>query len=426
MKRIVIWLTALSLIAITSAFGIVWYLRLQQTNLAAISTSSFSVATSTTSTQKQTWNLAQPATRLTTQKGWKVGILAEDLGNPRMMAIDSDNNLYIPDRKDGIIYKLQDTNFDGVTDVRQTIATGLFQPNNVFIHEQSLYIGVNDGVVRIDMDGKKEQVVRDLPATGGHTSKTVIIGPDQKLYISVGSATNNSPEEDPRRAAILRYNLDGTIPDDNPFFSSSDERRRTVWAEGLRNSVGIMFTQNGKLWANHNGMDRLGDDIPPEEIVIEIQKGKHYGWPYCYSPGMGAASSTTPEVSDPRVPISGAPFASCSEVPPALFTDLAHQAPIQMIQIDNQNFAREWQDDLLVAYKGSWNSDVPRDCKVQRILVENGRPIASEDFLNGFRGTPLQECEDAYGRPAGVVVGKHGEVYVADDKAGRIFVVVPD
>ena len=46
-----------------------------------------------------------------------------------------------------------------------------------------------------------------------------------------------------------------------------------MWAEGLRNSVDFLFTPDGQLWADHNGSDGLGDDMPPEEIVIAVQKG---------------------------------------------------------------------------------------------------------------------------------------------------------
>jgi glucose/arabinose dehydrogenase len=127
--------------------------------------------------------------------------------------------------------------------------------------------------------GERTTVTDNIPAGGAHTSRTLHFGPDGKLYVAAGSSGNNGVEDDWRRAAIMRFNPDGSIPPDNPFANDPQETRRPVWAEGLRNSVDFLWLPDGRLWANHNGSDGLGDDLPPEEIVIQVEKGKHYGWP---------------------------------------------------------------------------------------------------------------------------------------------------
>ena len=162
----------------------------------------------------------------------------------------------------------------------------------------------------------------------------------------------------------MRFNPDGTIPADNPFANDPEETRRPVWAEGLRNSVDFLFLPDGRLWADHNGSDMLGDDIPPEEIVIQVEKGKHYGWPYCYTPVEGAVPAGTQDVHDERVPFDQW-LGDCSQSTPALFTDLAHQAPLGIVQYNQSAFPAEYQGSLFVAYHGSWNSSVPRECKVR-------------------------------------------------------------
>lgn len=252
-------------------------------------------------------------------------------------------------------------------------------------------------------------------------------GPDGKLYVSAGSSCNICAEEDPRRAAILRFDPDGSIPSDNPFAADPDPRRRALWAWGLRNSVDFLFTRGGQLWADHNGSDGMGDDVPPEEIIIEVQKGRHHGWPYCYTPTLGAnlPPNQAAEARDDRLPL---PVGfDCTEAVPALFTDLAHSAPLGMALGRSSAFPAEYRDDFFVAFHGSWNTTTEgiRDCKVQRIVIENGRPVRSEDFANGWRaeGRP---CGDAasFGRPASVIFGADGAMYVSDDAAGRVYRLV--
>jgi glucose/arabinose dehydrogenase len=169
----------------------------------------------------------------------------------------------------------------------------------------------------------------------------------------------------------------------------------------------------------------LGDDLPPEEIVIEVERGGHYGWPYCYTATMGVVPPDEEEVQDERVPFDDR-VGDCSEVQAALFTDLAHQAPLGMAQYNADAFPEEYQDDLFVAYHGSWNADNPRDCKVQQIVVEDGMPVESQSFVTGFRDSEDQQCADAWGRPAGIAVGANGELFISDDLNGNIYRVVYD
>ena len=76
-----------------------------------------------------------------------------------------------------------------------------------------------------------------------------MIGPDNAMYVAVGSSCNVC-DDAPPRAAVTRYDLDGRNPH--------------TFATGLRNSVGLAFNPaTGELWANNNDRDYLGDDVPP-------------------------------------------------------------------------------------------------------------------------------------------------------------------
>lgn len=173
---------------------------------------------------------------------------------------------------------------------------------------------------------------------------------------------------------------------------------------------------DGRLWATHNGSDGLGNDLPPEEVIIEVEAGKHYGWPYCYTAVIGSVPNDAREVRDERVPLD-ASFSTCDLATPARFTDLAHYAPL--------GIARLSDSEILIAYHGSWNADqTPRDCRVQRIQVSNGIPVSADPFLTGFRDHPQQECGRAWGRPAGITIAADGTIFVSDDHNGNIYRIV--
>jgi glucose/arabinose dehydrogenase len=370
--------------------------------------------------------------RLQTPPGFAIHIFMPALRGPRLITVGPDGELYVAERDANTVVRLPDANRDGLADERQVVAEQLNQPHSVEWYQGELYVATNDSILRMSDanrdgdfldEGEQILVTDNIPSGGGHSTRTVHIGPDNKLYVAAGSTSNIDVESDRRRATIMRFNLDGSIPDDNPFADDPEETRRPVWAEGLRNSVDFLFLPDGRLWADHNGSDQLGDDLPPEEIVIEVEKGKHYGWPYCYTPTLGVVPPDSLEVRDKRVEFDQWLF-SCEEATPSRFTDLAHQAPLGMAYYTRGSFPVEYWDSLFVAYHGSWNSSVPRDCKIERIIVRDGLPVASELFVTGFRDNDQQSCGGAWGRPAGLAVGLQGELFISDDENGNIYRVV--
>lgn len=372
----------------------------------------------------------EASTRLRVPAGFVVNTFAQELGTPRLMTVGPDGLLYVADIDGNRVVRLPDADHDGQADAVQVIAEDLPGVHNAEWFADWLYVAEGKQIERLrDGDGDgvfetRELVTDNLPAPAQHHTRTLHFGPDGKLYVTAGSSGNNEPESDPRRAAMLRFNPDGSIPEDNPFIEALNEQRHPIWAEGLRNSVDFLFLADGRLWADHNGSDMLGDDLPPEEVVIEIARGQHYGWPYCYTPTLGATPPDTSEVHDERVPFDPAILSDCAQATPALFTDLAHQAPLGMVQYTGTAFPAAYQGNLFVAYHGSWNSTTPRDCKVQMIVVRDGLPVASETFLTGFRQSETQNCGSAWGRPAGVAVGTQGELFVSDDQNGNIYRIV--
>jgi glucose/arabinose dehydrogenase len=373
----------------------------------------------------------EATTRISVPAGFHIRIYASGLPTrPRFMAIGPDGHLYVSLMNSGQVARLPDRNNDGLSDGIEIVASGINLPHGLAFFNGYLYIASGDRVERMagpDSNGNfaaRSLVTNNIPAPAGHVSRTVRFGPDGKMYVSAGSSCNICTESDPRRAALLRFNPDGSIPADNPFASDADNRRRPLYAWGLRNSVDFLWSPTGALWANHMGSDSLGDNLPPEEIVIPVQANRSHGWPYCYTPGVGAVNNS--EVRDTRIALP--PGFTCADAVPSIFNAPAHSAPLGMAIEEGSNFPLEYSGDLYVAYHGSWNTNDPanfRDCKVERVILENGLPVSNQVFATGWRA-PGAKCGDSatWGRPADVVFGVQGEMFISDDKGMRVYRVI--
>ena len=389
----------------------------------------------------------EASSRISVPPGFAIRIFASGVqSGPRLMETGPDGYLYAALWGTGKIVRLPDRNHDGLSDGVETAVSGLNSPHNLEWFGGFMYVAQNDRIQRFsdaNSDGAYERDLSfqiDLPGPLGHSSRTLHFGPDGKLYVTIGSSCNICEEAgpytasgyDPRRAAILRYNPDGTIPADNPFINDANVLMRPVWAYGLRNSVDFTWTPGGQLWAASHGSDNildnngLPDTLPPEELVIPVQKGSSHGWPYCYTPVSGLNSPIQSEVRDTRMTLPGG--FTCAMAVPALFTGPAHAAPLGLALGGGANWPAEYQDDLYIALHGSWNTNNPanyRDCKVERVLVQGGQVVGSVDFANGWRPAG-GKCGDAaaYGRPADVEVNPQGEMFISDDKSNRIYRVI--
>jgi glucose/arabinose dehydrogenase len=355
------------------------------------------------------------------------------------MTIGPDGALYVAERAAGRIIRLPDDNYDGLADSKETVLDNLYAPHNMEWYQGCLYVAENNQVSRhcdTNQDGTLDAhtPIVALPDGGGHSSRTLHFGPDDKLYVAAGSTCNVCLEEDPRRATIMRFNPDGTIPSDNPFANAPDPRRQTVWADGLRNSIDFLFMPDGQLWANHNGRDNMIDntlknDKPLEELIIPVVQGRHHGWPFCTSEHPDGSLEPGPgpyiEIADPSKDVPAMPSGfSCTNAVAATYTALAHSAPIGMTRYAAEQFPLAYQGDIFQALHGSWNRQPPAPCGIIRVQVENTKPVSSEFFLSGFQDSPDQPCARGWGRPAGVVVGADGALYVSDDHNGRIYRIV--
>ncbi len=126
----------------------------------------------------------------------------------------------------------------------------------------------------------RKVIIENLPAAQFHAGCRLRFGPDGKLYVTVGDATDRqiAQQMNTLGGKILRLNDDGTVPNDNPFVGRSDARPE-IWASGSRNAQGIDFQPGTNLlWETEHGPSGFDGPGGGDEVNI-IERGKNYGWP---------------------------------------------------------------------------------------------------------------------------------------------------
>jgi glucose/arabinose dehydrogenase len=342
-------------------------------------------------------NKATVRQRYEVPDGFTLELYAADVPRARFLRFTSGGDLLVsrPGMGDVLLLR-RDADGDGQPDSREILLEGLSKPLGMAIHGDWLYIAESDRISRIPFDGSTgtltgapEPVVEGLTDNGNHWSKTIGIGPDQKLYLAQGSTCNVCEEDDPRRATMMRFELDGSQPE--------------VLATGLRNSVGFDWAPwNGALYATDNGRDMLGDDFPPCELN-RIEASQFYGWPYFNGDNI------------PDPDMGADPLAAQREPTAPAHNFRPHNAPLGMTFLNSATLPPEYNHSAVAALHGSWNRSTPDGYKVVSLhWTEDG--IEERDFLTGFL-----EDGDISGRPVDVAQGADGAIYISDDYAGAIY-----
>ena len=331
--------------------------------------------------------------------GFRIGLFASNVNNVRTIAVTQTGDVLAASMRPGEIILLhRDADGDGASDGRTVLATGLGHPHGLALHGGFLYIGETEQIVRgrFDADartlGDLEVVFSGMPAGGNHTTRTISFGPDDMLYVTVGSSCNVCVEEQPYRASMLRMKPDGSAA--------------ATYATGLRNSVGFDWhPENGGLYATDNGRDLLGDDTPHCELNL-VEEGANYGWPYAYDdrqpdPDYGPGNEDRVQASKPLAHGFG-----------------AHRAPLGIRFFPPAVAPDGFVGAALAALHGSWNRSELAGYKVVSLHFAADGSIEQRDFLTGF-----ELNEDVIGRPVEMAFGADGAIFISDDYSGSIYKV---
>lgn len=336
--------------------------------------------------------------RLQLPEGFYWSRYAEGLTGARMMVMTGAEDLLVSLPRKGQIWRIApDRDNDGRADDRELLLDNLDRPHGLALKDHWLYIAERDAVRRIAFDhqsgsvsGAMELLIDGLPGGGNHWSKSIGFGPDNRLYLSIGSSCNVCVEKDARRATMMRFTAEGG--------------QGEVIATGLRNSVGFDWAPwNEALYATDNGRDLLGDNYPPDELN-RIENGRFYGWPYIN--GFG----------DPDPDLGEGQAHRLAEAVSPEFGFRAHNAPLGIYFNRSNHLPDRFQSSAFVALHGSWNRSIPDGYKVISLHWDGSGAISAKDFMTGF-----EQKGSVIGRPVDIVQNDEGVLFISDDYSGSIY-----
>jgi len=315
---------------------------------------------------------------------------------PRFMMLGPGNEILISDTSgNGSVFVIKDG-------VRTPIIEKLDRPYGLALKGDQLYVAEPTSVKVYHYDAKTMKVTSPgkeiIALTGmgtGHNTRTLAFNRDgSKLYLSVGSQSNINLGEDPMRAAVHRYNPDGT-------------GYETV-ATGLRNAVGMRFYPGtDDLWVTVHERDELGDDLAPD-YATKVEQGGFYGWPIAY---IGPHAEPRHKDVDMK------------KVESTLYPDVilgGHVGPLDIQFYTGTQFPAKYRGGMFVALHGSWNRSQRQGYKIAFIPFKNRMATAGpEDFVSGWMLAP--DKKEVWGRPVGLLQMPDGSLLVSDDGGRKLW-----
>src|SRR5258705_3303425 len=230
-----------------------------------------------------------------------------------------------------------------------------------------------------------------------HTSRACTVGPDNRIYLTLGQPYNVPPKD--KFDLFTKLGIGGIINMDR------DGKKPESFSRGVRNSVRLAFNPKDKtLWFTDNQVDGMGDDVPPGELNHAPKAGLNFGFPW-----YGGGKIRTTEYKDETPP--------ADTVFPQVET-IAHAADLGMSFYSGKMFPKKYQGAIFSAQHGSWNRTEPVGARVMvTYLKEDGTADKMEPFAQGW----LNADGEYTGRPVDVQQLRDGSLLVSDDFAGALY-----
>lgn len=362
-------------------------------------------------------NLRSVLSKIKMPEGFKIELFAI-VPDARHMAVSRNKaTVWVGTRKN-TVWSVTDRDMDNVADtveefspsVKFDIPNGVcYSPdgflfiaerNRVMMFPAAEYFMEGSDTVAIPIVNQGDLIPAEEESYN-HTARVCAIGPDNKLYISMGQPFNVTPAD--KIDLYKKSGIGGIIRMDR------DGKNREVIATGIRNSVGHAFNpKDGKLWFTDNQVDGMGDETPPGELNKMPKEGMWYGHPY-----YGGGDVRTGEYKDKAIPKEDADRYVKPQV-----EMIAHAADLGMMFYTGKKFPKKYQNAIFSAQHGSWNAVKPRGARVMvTYLDDKGNAAKTEPFAEGW----LNEDGVYLGRPVDVQQYVDGSILVSDDKAGAIY-----
>lgn len=369
--------------------------------------------------------------------GFCATVFADEVGTVRhLVALPNGDIIAAVSGGSGGALVLRDTNSDGQADLSRRFGPG--GGTGVTWGGGYLYFATNSEVVRwpwkpgqLEPGVPAETIVEGLPTDGVHTSKSLALGADGALYVSVGSATNSCQQSDRSRGSPGRSPCTELATRAGVWRFAADRQHQhqqdgTHWATGIRNAVAIAAQPGtGRLFVAVHGRDQLGDnwgfsdslnaELPAEEFA-EIHQGSDLGWPYCYYDPLQGKKVSAPEYGG-----DGKKTGACGAKQLPLIGFPGHWAPMAIAFYDRDGFPASYRGGAFIAFHGSWNrSPLPQaGYRVVFVPFVNGAPSGQYQTFAALTGHPTGL------RASGVAVAPDGALYIAADANHRIWRVIP-
>jgi glucose/arabinose dehydrogenase len=230
-----------------------------------------------------------------------------------------------------------------------------------------------------------------------HTARVCRVGPDDKLYITLGQPFNVFA---PAKMDLYKKAGIGGI-----VRMTREGKDREVFAWGVRNSVGMDFNPRDRsLWFTDNQVDGMGDNQPPGEINRADRPGMNFGFPY-----YGGGKTRTNEYKD-QTPPADVTYPQAEMDP--------HAADLGMTFYSGRMFPQKYRGGIFSAQHGSWNRTTPIGARVMFTSIkDDGTANKPEVFAEGW----LTENGEYLGRPVDVAQLPDGSILVSDDFAGALY-----
>jgi glucose/arabinose dehydrogenase len=357
--------------------------------------------------EKQTLTVEGKSRTVRVPMGYRLEWLS-GMEEPRMLTFAANGDLFAGSRS-GKVYRLPPpyTRAEVLVELGDYPHSVAFRPGEILIARTH---GVYRAAYRPGQSGIEPDAVTllaALPGGGGHNSRTVGVGPDGRVYVSLGIQQNCSDQFvgasyplDDRRGGVLVLR------------ERKGEASWVPFASGLRNPVGFAWQPDtGVLFAGNNGPDHLGYDQPPE-YFSRLDAGSFHGMPWFQFDGNQLQRDDC---------VASAPPRPINEVTKPVATFPSRNAPLGMAFVPKGALDAQLELDAVVALHGSWGTRpsggfigraaTRRAPKLVAVRFEDGQAVRVDDLVTGFQ---LPDGK-RWARPAGVAVGPDGALYFSSD-----------